>query len=83
MSSYDRKQDEVRRMLGASRPALPPGLTARAAGRGRRILRRRRRLRTAGWVLLALAVCAFCVWAALVRPWVASPAQTPPLVWDR
>ncbi|MFI9721691.1 hypothetical protein ACIHFE_18870 [Streptomyces sp. NPDC052396] len=83
MNSYDRKQDEVRRLLAASRPALPPGLTARAAVRGRRILRRRRRLRTAGWTLLALAVTAFCIWAALVRPWVAPPAETPPLIWDR
>ncbi|MCD9142699.1 hypothetical protein [Streptomyces albireticuli] len=73
MSGLDRKEEEIRRMLDLRHPPLPPGLAARAAGRGRRALRRRRALRAVGWVLLVAGVVAFSVWAALTEPWSARP----------
>ncbi|GAA3047922.1 ferric-dicitrate binding protein FerR (iron transport regulator) [Streptomyces olivoverticillatus] len=80
VSGYDRKEAEVRRMLDAPRPSVPPELAVRAAERGMRLLRRRRALRRVGWVLLTAAVVAFCVWAAVTEPWAAPPeGTTPPL----
>ncbi|MEV0266574.1 hypothetical protein AB0I49_35235 [Streptomyces sp. NPDC050617] len=78
MSVHDRKEDEVRRMLDTPHPVVRPELAQQAAERGHRLLRRRRALRRLGWVLLAVAVVAFCVWAALVQPWVAPPSDTAP-----
>ncbi|WP_344961026.1 hypothetical protein [Streptomyces thioluteus] len=78
MNSYERDHEAVRRLLVSCRPAVPPGLAARAAGRGRRLLRVRRTLRALGWALLAAAVVAFCVWAALTEPWAVHPHDTAP-----
>lgn len=83
MSSYDRKEEEVRRMLATGHPAVPPGLAVRAAERGRRVLRGRRAVRAVAWTLLALAVVAFCAWAAIARPWMAPPTDTAPPLWGR
>ncbi|MCP9206083.1 hypothetical protein [Streptomyces cucumeris] len=78
MSSWDRKEDEVRRLMEGPHPLLPPDLADRAAGRGQRILRRRRAVRAVGWVLLFAAVVAFGVWAAIVEPWTLPPTDTTP-----
>ncbi|MFG2330307.1 hypothetical protein ACGFMM_11840 [Streptomyces sp. NPDC048604] len=78
--SADRRDDEIRRLLGgAGHPAVPADLAERAVARGSRMLRRERLLRRAGWTLFALAVLAFVVWAAVARPWEPPPATTPPL----
>ncbi|MBH1935515.1 hypothetical protein I5Q34_14740 [Streptomyces sp. AV19] len=82
MSSCERDREAVRRLLVSCRPAVPPGLAARAAGRGRRLLRARRALRALGWTLLAAAAVAFCVWAALTEPWAVHPADTAPPLED-
>ncbi|WP_370421045.1 hypothetical protein AB8O64_22900 [Streptomyces sp. QH1-20] len=73
MSAQDRKEDEVRRMMGPAHPQVPPGLAARAAARGRRILRTRRAVGVVTWALLLIAVVAFWVWAAIEQPWSAPP----------
>lgn len=73
MSAQDRKEDEVRRMLDISPLQLPPELAARAAARGRAVLRARRIVGAVAWVLLLIAVVAFCVWAAIEAPWSAPP----------
>ncbi|MFI0814751.1 hypothetical protein ACH4TX_06510 [Streptomyces sp. NPDC021098] len=78
MSFPDRKEDQVRRMLEGPHPVLPPDLAGRAAGRGRRLLRRRRAARTVGWAVLLAAVLAFAVWAAVVHPWAGPPTDTTP-----
>ncbi|WP_338932007.1 hypothetical protein WEB32_21595 [Streptomyces netropsis] len=75
MSAHDRKEEEVRRMLGLGHPRVPPELAARAAARGRGILRARRAVRAVAWVLLLIAVVAFCVWAAIEAPWSAPPRE--------
>lgn len=80
MSGTGRKEDEVRRMLETPHPQVPAELAARAAERGGRLLRRRRVLRRLGVLALVAAVTAFTVWALLVQPWQAPPAEiTPPL----
>ncbi|MER7521301.1 hypothetical protein [Streptomyces sp. NPDC126499] len=78
MSRHDRKEDEVRRMLRATQPAVPADLAARAVTRGTRLLRRGRLLRRIGWALLGVAVLAFVVWASVARPWEVPPAATTP-----
>ncbi|THA75076.1 hypothetical protein E6R60_18760 [Streptomyces sp. A0642] len=78
MSGMGRKEDEVRRMLEASRPQVPAGLAARAAERGARLLRRRRVLRRLWLLAAAGAVVAFTVWAVVAEPWQAPPATTTP-----
>ncbi|MFF3324563.1 hypothetical protein [Streptomyces sp. NPDC002889] len=78
MSSADRKEDEVRRMLETRHPTLPPDLLLRATLQGSRLLRRRRALRRAGRLLLVLAVIAFLVWATVAQPWVVPPSDTTP-----
>lgn len=80
MSGQSRKEDEVRRMLDLPHPPVPVGLTARATARGSRILGRRRTARLLLWLLVAVAVIAFAVWASVVEPWVVPPSEkTPPL----
>lgn len=80
MSPYDRKEAQVRALLEGPHPAVPAGLAAAAAARGRRMLRRRRALRRFGWTVLCAAALAFAVWAALTHPWVTPPADvSPPL----
>ncbi|MFF4404037.1 hypothetical protein ACFY2W_16730 [Streptomyces sp. NPDC001262] len=78
MSGYDRKEDEVRRMLDLPHPPVPAELAGLAAERGRRLLRRRRAVRAVAWTLLLAAVVVFCVWAAVVHPWAARPEDTVP-----
>ncbi|MGX8907998.1 hypothetical protein ACR820_22715 [Streptomyces netropsis] len=73
MSAQDRKEDEVRRMMDLAHPQVPPELAARAAARGRRILRTRRAVEAVTWALLLIAVVAFWVWAAIEQPWSAPP----------
>ncbi|WP_328950168.1 hypothetical protein OG778_21625 [Streptomyces sp. NBC_00184] len=80
MSGVRRNEDEVRRMLETARPQVPAGLSARAARRGARLLRRRRVLRRLWLVAAGAVVVAFTVWAVMVQPWQAPPAgTTPPL----
>ncbi|KNB51994.1 hypothetical protein [Streptomyces caatingaensis] len=81
MNSYERDHEAVRRLLASCRPAVPPGVAARAAGRGRRLLHARRAVCALGWALLVAAAVAFCVWAALTEPWTARPPGTAP-PWD-
>ncbi|MFG2180516.1 hypothetical protein ACGFLS_17550 [Streptomyces abikoensis] len=81
MSGQDRREAEVRRLLDGPRPAVPAEVVARAAARGARMVRRRRVVRRAGWVLLLLAVVAFGVWAAAEEPWRARPSGTAPPLW--
>jgi hypothetical protein len=78
MSRADRKENEVRRMLETRYPPVPADLASRAAGQGHRLLRRRRAIRRAGWLLLAAAVIAFAVWASVAEPWVSPPRNTTP-----
>ncbi|MFI9305377.1 hypothetical protein [Streptomyces triculaminicus] len=80
MSGLDRREARLRRLLEGPRAQVPPDLAARAAERGRLLLRRRRALRAAAWALLVAAAVAFGVWAATAEPWEARPVQqTPPL----
>jgi ferric-dicitrate binding protein FerR (iron transport regulator) len=78
MSRQDRKEDEVRRMLEARHPAVPADLAARATEHGTRLLRRRRAVRRAAWLLLMAAAIAFAIWAAMAEPWGTPPTQTTP-----
>ncbi|MCX5204579.1 hypothetical protein OG897_24380 [Streptomyces sp. NBC_00237] len=81
MSLRKQKEDEVRLILEqAEHPVVPSDLLGRATERGGRDLRRRRLLRRALWVLTVAAVIAFLVWASVVQPWQAPPADvTPPV----
>ncbi|MFH8365928.1 hypothetical protein [Streptomyces sp. NPDC018031] len=79
MRSPERREDQVRRMLdGPPRPVVPARLALHAAGRGHRMLRRRRVVRTIGWWLLLAAVIAFTVWAVIAEPWATPPMETTP-----
>ncbi|MFD4142455.1 MULTISPECIES: hypothetical protein [unclassified Streptomyces] len=78
MSSSDRREDEVRRMLDVRHTTVPPDLLQHATERGNRLLRRHRALRRAGWLLLFLAVIAFLAWASVAEPWVVPPSKTTP-----
>ncbi|MBW1601907.1 hypothetical protein JJV70_07240 [Streptomyces sp. JJ66] len=64
--------------MDSPHPVVPPGLTARAAARGGRLLRRRRAARALGWAVLACAAVAFAVWAAVVQPWQPVDRIVPP-----
>ncbi|WP_351233971.1 hypothetical protein [Streptomyces sp. NPDC002133] len=65
-------------MLDVPPAPVPADLVARATDRGLRLLRRRRALHRAGWLLLLAAAVAFAVWAAVVEPWTVPPAETTP-----
>ncbi|MEW2179436.1 hypothetical protein AB0890_24275 [Streptomyces sp. NPDC005406] len=78
MSGTGRREDEVRRMLEASRPQVPADLPARAVERGARLLRRGRVLRRLWLMTAGAAVVAFLVWAVMVQPWQVPPAETTP-----
>ncbi|MFE5486584.1 hypothetical protein [Streptomyces sp. NPDC056527] len=78
MTRHERKEDEVRRMLGSTHPQVPGDLAARAVERGTRLLHRGRAVRRALWVLLAAAVLAFAVWASVAEPWHVPPSETTP-----
>ncbi|MGR8008631.1 hypothetical protein [Streptomyces hypolithicus] len=78
MSRVDRKQDEVRRLLEGPHPPVPADLAVRAAERGARLLRRRLAVRRVLWVLAALAVVAFALWAGAAEPWRVPPSDVAP-----
>lgn len=77
MSRHDREA-AVRDLLEGPPAAVPPELYGMAVRRGRRLLRRRRAVRWALWVLLCALVVAFAVWAAVDRPWAPPPSDTTP-----
>ncbi|MFJ2745033.1 hypothetical protein ACIO3O_35860 [Streptomyces sp. NPDC087440] len=81
MSLQRHKDDEIRLVMEqAARPVVPPDLLVRATERGARHLRRRRALRRVWLVIATIAVVAFLVWASIVHPWQAPPADfTPPV----
>ncbi|WP_431960115.1 hypothetical protein [Actinacidiphila sp. bgisy160] len=81
MSAYDRKQEEVRRLLDGPHPAVPVDLAPRAAERGRRVLARRRVLHAALWTLLVVGIAVGLVLAALWWP-SAEPLDTTPGIGD-
>lgn len=64
----NRRDDEVRRLLDTPHPAVPVDLAARAALRGRRIVRRRRIEHAVLWALLVAAAVTALVLAALTWP---------------
>ncbi|MFE0625534.1 hypothetical protein ACFW3D_01025 [Streptomyces sp. NPDC058864] len=80
MSPYDRKEDEVRRLLDGPHPGVPVDLAPRAAERGRRVLARRRVVHAVLWALLVVGVVVAIVLA--VRWWpAAQPLDTTPGDW--
>ncbi|MGW2818207.1 hypothetical protein [Streptomyces sp. NPDC001415] len=81
MRTPDRKTAEVRRLLESGpHPAVPAELAAQAVELGLRMLHRRRLVRRTLWLLLAVAVIVFLVWASLAQPWVTPPSTvTPPV----
>lgn len=64
----NRRDDEVRRQLDTPHPMVPPDLPARAAARGRLIVRRRRITHAVLWTLLLAAVITGIVLAVLLWP---------------
>ncbi|MFP3988301.1 hypothetical protein U9R90_12480 [Streptomyces sp. E11-3] len=78
MSPPDRKEIQVRRILDAPPPAVPPQLYADAVRRGGRLLRRRRWTRRLTWFLLTAALLAFVIWVSVAQPWVEPPSETTP-----
>ncbi|MFF3563419.1 hypothetical protein ACFYXS_25550 [Streptomyces sp. NPDC002574] len=80
MTPWDRKEDEVRRLLDGPHPVVPVGLAPRAAEQGRRLVARRRVLHLVLWVLLLAVLAAALVAAALWWP-DPQPLQTTPLVY--
>ncbi|WP_326688309.1 MULTISPECIES: hypothetical protein [unclassified Streptomyces] len=81
MSLPDRKETEVRRLLEQSlgKP-VPVDLAERALTRGARLLRRRRVLRTALWLLLVVGLAVLVGWALAAQPWAQPPPDTSPTV---
>lgn len=77
----NRRDDEVRRLLDTPHPVVPLDLTARAAARGRRIVRRRRIVRLTLWVLLFAALVAGLVVAVLAWPDHAATTTPPDGSW--
>ncbi|MFE0644646.1 hypothetical protein ACFW2Y_24000 [Streptomyces sp. NPDC058877] len=78
MTRHEDKEAAVRRLLDTPQPPVPGDLALRAAARGTLRLQRVRRMRRALWVLGAVAVLAFVVWASATRPWEVPPAETTP-----
>ncbi|MEV6108785.1 hypothetical protein AB0M28_29400 [Streptomyces sp. NPDC051940] len=78
MSSVDRKEAEVRRLLDTGYPLVPPSLADRSARRGRRLLRRRRITRYTFWFLSLAVLVALAVWAATSDGWVEPTNPTTP-----
>ncbi|MEU4092668.1 hypothetical protein [Streptomyces sp. NPDC026673] len=68
MTPYDRKEDEVRRLLDGAHAAVPVDLAPRAAERGRRVLARRRVLHGVLWTLLVVGIVTALVLATLWWP---------------
>lgn len=74
----DHRERAVRKMLDDPHPPVPPRLTAVAAARGRRMIRRRLLLKTAFWALLLATLVGLAVWAGVSNAWVDPPAETTP-----
>ncbi|WP_327289041.1 hypothetical protein [Streptomyces sp. NBC_01198] len=77
MRAPNRRDDEVRQLLDTPHPAVPAGLVARAAVRGRRTVRRRRVLLHVLWVLVVAAALTGIVFAVLAWPDDEAPADDP------
>ncbi|WP_030895529.1 hypothetical protein [Streptomyces sp. NRRL F-5053] len=79
MSLPDRRENEVRRLL-AHRPGhpVPADLAERAGLLGTRLLRRRRALLAAAWLVLGAAAVALAAWALATEPWSVPPPATSP-----
>ncbi|SDK40159.1 hypothetical protein [Streptomyces indicus] len=77
----DRKENEVRRLLGAgAAPQVPADLLDDVVRRGTRLLRRRVLARRLVWWLALAGFLAFVVWAAVADPFAPPPSEvTPPL----
>jgi type VI protein secretion system component VasF len=75
----DRKEEQVRRLLDTPHPIVAVDLAARAADRGRRVLRRRRAIHLVLWVLLLAAVVTAIVLLVLWWP-TPEPLDTTPVV---
>lgn len=81
MSLPDRKETEVRRLLAQPLGGpVPADLAERALVRGARLLRRRRALRTAVWLLLVAGLAVLLTWALVAQPWAEPPPATSPTV---
>ncbi|MHC0430786.1 hypothetical protein ACX6XY_11430 [Streptomyces sp. O3] len=78
MSPPDRKELQIRRVLDAPPPPVPPQLYAEAVRRGDRLRRRRRWARRLTWLVVAAALTAFLLWASLAEPWAVPPSETTP-----
>jgi hypothetical protein len=76
---HDRKEQQVRALLEGPHQVVPVDLAARAAERGRRILRTRRTVHTALWLLLLAALVTAVVLAVTAWP-DPTPLQTTPTV---
>lgn len=75
----DRKEEQVRRLLDTPHPVVAVDLAARAADRGRRVLRRRRVAHTVLWALLLAALITTVVLLSLWWP-APDPLGTTPIV---
>ena len=81
MNLPDRKEHEVRRMLGAVHTPVPADLAARATARGARVLRRRHGLHVTLWVVAVVAALLFAAWAITTEPWTVPDAPPPVVTW--
>lgn len=78
MSGTDRREEEIRRLMEGTRPAVPHDLADRAVRAGRRTSRRRRAASRAVWMALLAALLALAVWAVATDPWSVPPSRTTP-----
>ncbi|MFJ8939178.1 hypothetical protein ACIRL0_26205 [Streptomyces sp. NPDC102365] len=78
MSPVSRREADVRRILEAPQPSVPPELYTEAVRRGGRMLRRRTAARRLTWLVLFAATVALVVWLSVAQPWVEPPSQTTP-----
>jgi ferric-dicitrate binding protein FerR (iron transport regulator) len=74
----ERTEQQVRELLRASHPPVPPYLAERSAQLGRRRQRGRRLVWLAVWLLAVAVVVGLAVWAGLTDAWVESPSTTTP-----
>jgi hypothetical protein len=76
------REAAARRIMERVQPVPPPGLYEAAVRRGSRLLRRRTAVRRVLWLLLAVGVVVFAVWALTVQPWAQAPSETTPTFTD-